>query len=103
MNNTNYDAGMQYERLARAIFGNCSKGRDPWGYTKQECFDSFIPTPSLKGKRILSTVLIAAILNPRYKEFEEQLKKNEDAVWVASTQEQIIMVIDSTIKLIGLS
>lgn len=97
-----YDAAMEYEKLARAVFNNCPKGKDPWGYAQQEKFDAFVPKPTQEGKRILSTILIAAILNPKYEKHLLALLKLENEVWETTKQEQVIGIIDSANKLLGL-
>ena len=99
----NYDAGVEYEKLARAVFNNCNKGQDPWGYTSQDRFAIFIQEPNIEGQRMLSTIFIAAIMNPKYKEHISALKKFENEVWKSTTQEQFIAIIDSANELLELN
>jgi hypothetical protein len=61
MKNNVYDAGMEFEKLAKAVFDNCQKGDDPWGYTMQEKYNLFVPIPTLEGRRALSIIFVVAI------------------------------------------
>lgn len=103
MKNMHYDAGIEFEKLARAAFNNCNKGQDPWGYTSQDRFAIFIQEPIIVGQRMLSTIFIAAIMNPKYKEHISALKKLENEVWKSTTQEQFITIIDSANELLELN
>lgn len=87
-----------YEGLARAVFNNCIKGGDPWGYAKQE-FYSLIDGPNLKFKRGLSTVLIKMILDHPDTKETEYIKELEQQVWDSKAQIKIIEIIEKAIDI----
>jgi hypothetical protein len=91
------DPAFRYESLARFAFGNCYKYGDPWKCAKQEFYINFIP-PNIVGKRGLSRALCKLIFDYRDKTSLEELKKLEDSIWIAKTQDEIIDIIDKTIE-----
>lgn len=89
---------MRYEGLARAVFNNCNKYGDPWGYAAQDRFTNFVP-PNLTGKRALSTILIKLISdNPKH-ELTPKLIEIEESIWTTNEQLKIIQIIDETIRI----
>lgn len=88
---------MRYEGLARAVFNNCGKSGDPWGYAAQDRFTNFVPTPNLTGKRALSTILIKLICDYPNHELTSRLIQMEEKIWTVNDQGTIIAIIDEAI------
>lgn len=88
---------MRFESLLRAIFDNCGKYGDPWGYAAQDVYSNFVPSPKQKGQRALSTGLTKLIYD--YKEHEniKTIIEIEESIWSAKTQEDIRKIIDDSI------
>jgi len=98
------DPAMKYEGLARAAFNNCDKFDDPWGYAAQERFGDFIEEPiTVKGKRTLSTIIIKLIIDNQNTDKVIEFKKLEELVWTATTQEDIIEIVDRAIQIFKLT
>lgn len=99
MIHTNEDnPAFRYEGLLREAF-QCAKEQDPFGYAKQEVFDhNFVTSITLLGKRALSTAFIKLVLDhPNYK---EKFRELDDRVWRASSQSDIIDIIDDGISIL---
>lgn len=90
---------MRYEGLARAAFGNCSKGHDLWGYTSQDRYVNSIFAVGLEIKRMLSTVLIKLIVDHATHPSASRLKELEDRVWEAKEQSDIVEIVDEAIAI----
>ncbi|WP_430974662.1 hypothetical protein [Sunxiuqinia rutila] len=93
----NPDPGFRFESLLRAIFDNCNKYGDPWGYAAQDVYNSFVPNPTIKGKRALSTGLTKLIYDNKDNENIKIIIELEEQLWSATTQEEIIKIIDVSI------
>lgn len=91
------DPAFRFESLLRAIFDDCGKYGDPWGYAAQDVYNSFVPEPTLYGKRALSTGLTKLIYDNREHENIQTLIEHEDLIWSANTQEEIVKIIDDSI------
>jgi len=96
------DVAMRYEGLARAAFNNCIKYGDPWGYAAQDRYADFVPTPTLTGRRALSTILIKLIIDNTQSPYLEGLRLLEEKVWSTETQEDIIDIINKAIEIVVL-
>lgn len=97
---TDLDPGMRFESFLREAF-DCRKMQDPWAYAGQEEYNNFIKVPTpLRGKRALSTALIALILKHKDSEIVDKLKELEDKVWELETQDQAIEIIDEGIAVL---
>lgn len=97
---SHHDPAMRYESLARAVFGDCPKGGDPWGYSMHENFAPFfVPEPKTEGKRALSTILCKLIYDHSESRHVVDLKKLDDQVWEMMTPEQITAIIDQAIEI----
>lgn len=94
-----HDPAFRYEGLARAVFDNCDKYGDPWGYAAQDRYANFVEAPNEMGKRALSTILIKMTLDHPNIEQTDNIKALEDRVWKATTQEQIIAIINEAIAI----
>ncbi len=96
----NVDPGFRFESLARIAFDNCLKSRDPWGYASQDVYNNFVSSFNLKGKRILATILTKLIYDFKDKSICNKLIIIEDSIWSASTQRDVVNIIESTIKVL---
>jgi hypothetical protein len=93
----NPDPGFRFESLLRAIFDDCVKYGDPWGYAAQDVYNNFAPEPNLLGKRALSTGLCKLIYDNKEHPQIEKIIVLEDSIWSANTQEEIVEIIDDSI------
>lgn len=94
------DPAFRYEGLACAVFDNCEKYGDPFGIAAQDVFRSFVPTPTLEGKKALSKILSKMITDHSESEHKEELIALEETIWGLETQEGAIKVIDSAIEVL---
>ena len=92
-----HDPAFRYEGLLREAF-QCGKAQDPFGNAKQEVFSNFVDTITLDGRRALSSAFIKLILD--YPEYKEDFIKLDNRVWVASSQSEIIDIIDMGIVIL---
>lgn len=92
------DPGFRFESLLRAIFDDCGKYGDPWGYAAQDVYNDFVPEPTLTGKRALSTGLCKLIYDNKEHPEIKRIIELEDSIWPAKTQEEIVTIIDSSIE-----
>lgn len=96
----NMGTSFMYEGLARAVFDNCNKYGDPFGLAAQDIYNNeFVPAPTVKGKRALSTVIIKMIIDHPNSEEVKVLRKIDDALWSASSQEEAINIIEQCIEI----
>lgn len=95
------DPAFRFESLAREAFGNCRKYGDPWNYAHQEFFSEFVKEPvSLRGQRALATILTQLVFQYKDTEICDQLKIVEDSIFEATSQKDVIKIIDETIGLL---
>lgn len=91
------DPGFRFESLLRAIFDDCNKYGDPWEYAAQDVYNSFVPEPTLKGRRALSTGLTKLIYDYRDNENIQAIIDLEEQIWPSTTQNEIVKIIDDSI------
>lgn len=95
-----HDPGFRYEGLARAAFDNCGKYGDPFGIAAQDVYNSFVPEPTLNGRKALSKVISKIITDNSQSEHKDALVQLEEDVWTAETQKEIITIIDKGIEIL---
>lgn len=95
-----HDLGFRYEGIARAAFDNCGKYGDPFGIAAQEVYNSFVPEPTLYGRKALSKVISKIITDNSESEHKDALVQLKENVWTAETQQEIITVIDNGIEIL---
>ena len=96
-----HDPAFRYEGLARAAFDNCGKYGDSFGIAAQDVYNSFVPEPTLNGKKALSKVLSKLIVDNSEGEHKDALVELEESVWTSETQQQIITIIDASIDILN--
>lgn len=88
----------RFEGLLREAF-HCTKGQDPFGYAMQEVFDhNFVESITQRGRRALSTAFIKLIFD--HSDHQEKFIELDNRVWKATTQEEIINIIDEGIGIL---
>ncbi len=97
------EVDMLFEELAKAVF-KCDRGGDPWGYANAEVYDLFVSDPiQLEGKRALSNILIKLILDCKNSTNIEIYKELDDKIWMATSQDEIIEIINETVQVFNKS
>ncbi|WP_295720501.1 hypothetical protein [Mucilaginibacter sp.] len=95
------DPAFRYESLAREAFDNCGKWGDPWGYAAQDVYNEFIEEPTtVRGKKILDTILVALILKHKGVPILDSLKDIQNTIADAQSQNDVIVIVDNTIELL---
>lgn len=92
-----HDPAFRFEGLLREAF-QCGKGQDPFGNAMQERFSCFVGSITEEGRRALSTAFVKLVLD--YPDSKDDFIKLDDKVWKASTQDDIIDIIDQGIKIL---
>jgi len=92
-----HDPAFRFEGLLREAF-QCGKGQDPFQNAMQERFSCFVGSVTQEGKRALSTAFVKLVID--YPDNKDEFIPLDDRVWKASTQEDIIGVIDQGIELL---
>jgi len=95
-----HDPAFRYEGLARAAFDNCGKYGDPFRIAAQDVYNSFVPEPTINGKKALSKVISKIITDNPESEYKDALVQLEENVWSAETQKEIITIIDEGIEIL---
>lgn len=97
-----HNPAMRYEGLARAAFDDCNKYGDPFNYAAQDRYDAFFcPEPTEMGKRALSTIITKLVNDHQDHDSVQHLKDLDDVVWQASSQEDIVNIIDRGNELVS--
>jgi len=94
------DPAFRFEGLARAAFNNCEKYGDPFNIAAQDIYSSFVPEPTLEGKKALSKILSKLIVDYSESQHKDPLLQLEEKIWIAKSQEQIIAIIDASIYIL---
>ena len=87
----------RFEYLLRAVFDNCGKGKDPWGYARQEFYSELVDL-NIQGKRALSVGLTKLIYDNKENDKIDDLIKIENRIWIAEKQTDIVSIINESIS-----